>query len=165
MTREEFNNKWMPLADGFYKVAYYLLESEAEAQDVVQEVFIRLWTDRGKLEHVLNPKAYGTMIIRNSCIDIIRKNTKVRKEELSETIAAPPEDDGSPREKLKAASAAIRELPEIQQQIITMRAYRKMEFEEIAKELGISQVNVRVQLSRARKRLKELMETNYYETN
>ena len=42
MTREEFDRTWLPLAPGFYKVAYYLLESEAEAKDAVQEVFVKL---------------------------------------------------------------------------------------------------------------------------
>ncbi|MBQ0043739.1 MAG: sigma-70 family RNA polymerase sigma factor [Bacteroidales bacterium] len=159
MTREEFDRTWLPLANGFYKVAYYLLESEAEAKDAVQEVFVKLWTTRDKIEHVLNPKSYGTMMVRNICIDIIRKAERMHTESIPESLAAPPPDQRrESQERLKATEEAMKELPELQQKILRMRVWGKMEFDEIADELGISQVNVRVQLSRARKRLKEQLE-------
>lgn len=159
MTREEFDRTWLPLAPGFYKVAYYLLESEAEAKDAVQEVFVKLWTTREQIEHVLNPKAYGTMMVRNICIDVIRKAEKTQHESIPENLTAPPPDSRrESQERLKATEEAMKDLPELQQKILRMRVWRKMEFDEIADELGLSQVNVRVQLSRARKRLKEQLE-------
>jgi len=158
MTREEFNSRWMPLADGFYKVAYYLLESEAEARDVVQDVFVKLWATRDKLEHVLNPSAYGTMMVRNHCLDIIRRNTAHHKEELGEAMAeeAPPDAVMDPKSRLKAVEEAMKTLPEVQQQILRMRVWEEMEYEDIGKALGLSQVNIRVQLTRARKKLKTM---------
>jgi len=155
----------MPLADGFYRIAYYLLESEAEAKDVVQEAYVKLWTGRDKLEHVLNPSTYGAMVVRNMCMDVIRKASRIKEEELDERLEAPPDEENLAKEKLKATKEAIRQLPEMQQRIIAMRVWKKMDFEEIADELGITVINVRVQLSRARKRLKELTRICGYETN
>lgn len=159
MTAEEFDRTWMPLAEGFYKVAYYLMESEAEAKDAVQEVFVKLWTTRDKIEHVLNPKAYGTMMVRNTCIDMIRKAEKVKEDDIPENMAAPPDNQRlESQERLRKTKEAMEELPQLQQDILRMRVWRKMEYDEIARELGISNVNVRVQLSRARKKLKEITE-------
>jgi len=162
MTREEFNSTWMPLAGSLFRVAYYLLEDEALAKDTVQDVFVRLWTSRDKLEHVLNPSSYASMMVRNACIDIIRKASKTRTVQLDEAVSTTTDEfEIDPRERLKAAGAAIRKLPDIQRRIIELRVYKKMEFEQIAEELNLTQVNVRVQLSRARKTLRKLTEMEY----
>lgn len=153
------------MAGSFYKVAFYLLEDEAEAKDAVQEVFVKLWTTRDKLEHVLNPSAYGTMIIRNYCMDVIRKASRKKEEELRDTIEAPPDEENIAKEKLRATKEAMQQLPEVQKQILQMRVWKKMDFEDIADELGITVINVRVQLSRARKKLNDLVKASSYETN
>ena len=62
---EEFNNVWLPLAGRFYRVAFYILESEAEAQDAVQDLFLKLWRKRNSLGEVNNPLALGLTMIKN----------------------------------------------------------------------------------------------------
>ena len=158
MTREEFNSTWMPYADTFYKVAFYLLESEAAASDAVQEVYLKLWTTREGLGKVLNPSAYGTMMVRNHCLDIIRRESSRRREELDENMAEERSTDTALdfKSRLKYVEEAMKTLPDIQQKILRMRVWEEMEYDEIARELGLSQVNVRVQLTRARARLRKL---------
>ncbi len=49
---EDFRKIWIPLAERFYRVAFYMLESEADAEDAVQELYLKLWTGRERLDDV-----------------------------------------------------------------------------------------------------------------
>ena len=71
----DFSNIWLPYADRFYRVAFHLLESEPDAEDAVQELYLKLWKARGSLGNVGNPAAYGISVLKNICIDRIRKRT------------------------------------------------------------------------------------------
>ena len=56
---------WLPLENGFYRVALYMLEDAADAADAVQDLYIRLWTSRDKLDSIRQPKAYGLTMLKN----------------------------------------------------------------------------------------------------
>ena len=60
-----FSDIWLPLADRFYRVAFYLLESESDAEDAVQELYLKLWSTRSSMADVRNPFAYGVSILKN----------------------------------------------------------------------------------------------------
>ena len=57
MTPEVLTETFKSLSDGLYRVAYYILESEPDAEDAVQDLFIKLWNSREQLDTVLNLKA------------------------------------------------------------------------------------------------------------
>ena len=65
MTEQAFHNVWMPLQTRFYRIAYYIMENEADAKDAVQELYLKLWNLRDHLEMVQNPSAYGTLLLKN----------------------------------------------------------------------------------------------------
>ena len=60
----DFSNIWLPFAERFYKVAFYLLESGSEAEDAVQELYLKLWSARSSLDEVRNPFAYGQKVLQ-----------------------------------------------------------------------------------------------------
>ena len=70
----------MPYADRFYRAAYYMLESEQDAEDAVQELYMKLWTARSSLDGIRNPVSYGLSLLKNICIDRIRRR-EIRKHE------------------------------------------------------------------------------------
>ena len=74
MTQEEFRNTWLPLSDALYRVAFYMLEDESDAKDVVQDLYVKLLAKSP--EDVHNPKAYAITMLRNMCIDRIRTSQK-----------------------------------------------------------------------------------------
>ena len=83
MTAGEFKEKYLPLGEPLYRVAFYMLESGADAEDAVQDLFVRLWSSRDSLDSVRNPKAYCITMLRNICIDRMRAAaSSVRTEEL-----------------------------------------------------------------------------------
>ena len=69
MTDARFHTVWIPLQERFYRVAYYLLEDRADALDVVQDLYVKLWKMRDSLDLVRNPASYGALLVRNLCID------------------------------------------------------------------------------------------------
>ena len=83
----DFNNIWIPLAERFYRVAFHLLESGQDAEDAVQELYLKLWAARGSLGGIRNPFAYGVSILKNICIDRIRRQSARKIEPLEK---APP---------------------------------------------------------------------------
>ena len=86
MTPAEFNTYWLPLGDALYRVALYLLEDKQDAEDAVQDLFLKLWEGSAQLESIKNPKAYAVMMMRNLCLDRIRVATRRPHESLSEQI-------------------------------------------------------------------------------
>ena len=72
MEKQVFKEVWLPLSDSFYRVAYSMLGTEADARDAVQDLYIRLWNARHNLDTVSSPLPYGIRVIRNICIDRIR---------------------------------------------------------------------------------------------
>ena len=67
MTEKEFNSTYLSLAEACYRVAFYILESEADAEDALQELFLKLWKNRDSLDGIQNPKAYVMTLLRNLC--------------------------------------------------------------------------------------------------
>ena len=65
MTPEILTETFKSLSDGLYRVAYYILESQTDAEDAVQDLFIKLWNSREQLDTVLNFKAYCTNLMKN----------------------------------------------------------------------------------------------------
>ena len=153
----DFSNIWLSLADRFYRVAYYLLESEADAEDAVQELYLKLWAARSSLEGIQNPTAYGISLLKNICIDRIRKRM-VRKAEPLEKVPHLEDDSQDSQTDMKDALQYLLEemekLPDKQRTVLKMRAIDGLEYEDISKRTGLSKVHVRVLMTMARKTLK-----------
>ncbi|MBO4758341.1 MAG: RNA polymerase sigma factor [Bacteroidales bacterium] len=159
MTHEEFKARYLPLSEGLFRIAFHYLEDSSDAQDTVQDLYIKLWNSRDKLDTVLNPQAYAYTLLRNLCIDRLRKNGRtVSMGECPESSGNdPPDKELADRETLRKALRCIEDLPPKQREIIRMRIFEELEYEEIAEKLGLSEINTRVQLSLARKALKNKM--------
>lgn len=160
MTSTEFSCAYLSLSDELYRVALYMMESQDEAEDVVQDVFIKLWQSRDSLDGIGNPKAYCLTLVRNACIDRIRKASRTRQakagtEEL-ECEPAPPSESGlEAREKLREVIKLVEKLPPRQQEILRLRVFEGLSYEEISRRTGLNQLSLRVLLSTARKTIRK----------
>lgn len=155
MTEREFHTVWLPLQGRFYRVAFYLLENEEEAKDAVQELYLKLWNLRDHLELIREPAAYGAMLLRNQCIDRIRRLRPMEALEEHQATKAPPDEALEQREDLRAVMTAMSALPESRRKLLKMRVLQGMSYQEISKKTGLSPLNIRVQVSLARKQLKQ----------
>lgn len=154
----EIKEIWLPLSDRFYRVAYHILESQEDAEDAVQELYLKLMRTPDRFSEIQDPAAFGITILRNICIDIIRRRKKRRSEELNEYMIA---DDSSPdkaaaeKDKLRILIHEIDRLPQKQSIVLKMKTIEGLEYDEISQRTGLSQVNIRVLVSIARKTLKK----------
>lgn len=154
----DFRKIWLPLADRFYRVAYHLLESRDDAEDAVQELYLKILSIPGKLVYVRDPAAYGITLLKNICIDLIRRRESRKAEQLEEFMApdaSGPERKMTEKDTLSRVMEEMRKLPEKQAIVLRMRALEGLEYDEIASRTGLSQVNIRVLISMARKTLKK----------
>ena len=157
MRESQFHTVWIPLQARFYRVAWYLLEDRDDASDAVQDLYVKLWGMRDILDEIKNPAAYGIFLIRNICIDRIRK--KKKSGEPDETIPGdPPPDSGIiSSEEISEVLDAIETLPPGQGKVLKMRIFEGKTNKEIADGTGMSELSVRVQMSMARNKLKKLL--------
>lgn len=156
MTAKEFTEMLMPLSDALYRIAFYILEDEEGAKDAVQEIFIKLWTRRDALCSVGNLSAYANTLMRNHCIDLLRKSSRVRTESIEEhEETAIGEEPDEARERLKAVLDGIERLPSRQKEVLKMLTMEGLSYREIASKKGISELNARVLVSKARSKLKK----------
>lgn len=154
----DFRKIWIPLADRFYRVAYHLLESRDDAEDAVQELYLKILSIPGKLVYVRDPAAYGITLMKNICIDRIRRRESRRAEQLEDFMAADasgPERKMTEKDTLARVIKEMERLPEKQAKVLRMRALEGLEYDEIARRTGLSQINIRVLISMARKTLKK----------
>jgi RNA polymerase sigma-70 factor (ECF subfamily) len=158
MDVKEFNTSVYPLKDKIFRFAKRMLEHSQEAEDLVQEVFLKMWRYRESLDRYRSLEALAMVTTRNLCLDRI-KARKLPFESLSdqrmfiENLAADEKPDYS--DLLFGVKAAMNELPEQSRMVIHLRDVEGYEFDEIAEILGMQENAVRVALSRARKRIRE----------
>ena len=157
MTEHQFHTVWLFLHDRVWRLAFYIMEDEPDAKDAVKDLYLKLWELRDGLELIQNPSAYGSLMLRNLCIDRLRRRKP--SAELNEPMALgePPDLALERREDLQTLQAAIEKLPPTQRKLIGLRVLRGLSYKEIEKETGLSGLNIRVQVSLARKRLKALL--------
>lgn len=164
MTTTEFKEKWLPLSDRFYRVAFYILESGPDAEDVVQDLYVKLWDMKDRLGGVEKPASFGITLVKNMCMDRIRRAgahaaEPIENARLPEALDSPsPDSEYIGREKLGLLRKIISELPERQRKVLQMRVFDGAEYKEIAAVTGLSELNLRVLLSTARKTLKQKLD-------
>ena len=154
MTAEEFRKSYLTLGESFYRVAFYMLESEADAEDAVQEAYARFWERRMTIARKDSPEAYCVATLRNICIDIIRRR---RDTEPVENAAGVMETDetGEIRDNAAMVIRIMETLPRKQKEVMRLRDLQELQFAEISELLGESEGNIRSLLSRARKKVRE----------
>lgn len=156
MTGQEFSTLYLPLGEGLYRVAYGLLASEADAEDALQDLFVKLWDRRDTLDYVHNPRAYCITMLRNLCLDRLRARSRAAEEPLETEAAAEDSADARTldREQRARLVRAVEGLPKNQRAVVEMRLLQGLTYEEIAAETSLSPLSLRVLLARARKTIK-----------
>jgi RNA polymerase sigma factor (sigma-70 family) len=164
MTKTDFKLKVFSLSERLFPLVARLLGDKTSAEDAIQEIMIKLWEKRKKLENHPNIKGFVFLTARNYCLDILRKKrvlindgefylnilsdsneqTQLENQELNEIIAE-----------------ILKKLPKNQREIFIMRDIDGYDFIEIAATMELKISNVRVLLSRARKTISKALEKTY----
>jgi len=158
MKPEVFKTDILPLRDKLLVTAFKMLEDKQDAEDAVQEVFIKLWHLRDNLDKYDNVAAFATTVTKNLCIDKIRvrdRNVPLDDELFRRAGPDNPYLQLERKNTEEVLKAIIEGLPALQQAIIRMKDIEEYELNEIAEITGTGVEAVRVNLSRARKKVRE----------
>ena len=163
MKQKEFLSTVLPYKDKIYRLSKRLLVSSEEAEDAVQEVFLKLWNGKEKIKNYKNPEAFAITMTKNYCFDrlkskqasnmkIVHSNYK-NSDNIERAIEA--------KDGVNIVFQIMETLPEQQKTILQLRDVEQFEFAEIAEMMEINETAIRVALSRARKTVREQLIKQY----
>lgn len=145
-------------SDLILRLSYTYLKSTYDAEDICQTVFLKLLTNRKTFDSSEHEKAWIIRVTANACKDLLRSLSRshtIGLEIISE-VSAPEPPESSVLDAVMALPAKYRE-------VIYLYYYEGYSAKEIGKMLGQSIAAVNAHLSRGRKKLKTLLEGDYYE--
>lgn len=160
MTRNEFNEIIHSCYKKLYRIAFRIVRNRPEAEDAVQDVFLKMWKMGNDLDKYSDAEALAVTIIRNRCIDLIRKRNFSGEFDQVEIVMDPefqisPHDQMVQSENREIVREIISGLPESFRDIIQMREIEGCSYREIASITGANINSLRVSVSRARQIIKE----------
>ena len=157
MTPEEFTRICIPLADGLYRTAYGLLGSAQEAEDAVQDLYLKLWSRREMLSEVRNIPAWIGVLLRNLCIDRLRG----RKDASDEPVPVDLPEETAPEpdytERIDRTYRAVNALPAKDWKLLRLRLLEGLSYEEIARRTGLTENALRVAFYRLKHKIKRYL--------
>lgn len=159
-TADIFKRLYLPFHPKLYRIAFALVGNQEEAEDIVQEVYSRLWERRDELAAVRNPEAYAITLTKHFCLDYLRSPRASRQaaalEETEEFQSdSSPEKKTEEKDQIRQIQRWIDKLPLNQQQVLRLQGMEDYSVEEIEQITGYTAGNIRVLLSRARKTIRE----------
>lgn len=160
MKNISFRNDVLPLKDALYRLALRITLSHEEAQDIVQDTLIKVWDKRESWNEIESIEAFSITICRNLALDKIKKHDNLndsleeRQTESPDTSSTPFEDTLQ-QDRIELVRNLVNALPEKQRSCMQLRDFEGKPYKEIAKILGISEEQVKVNIFRARQMVKE----------
>lgn len=162
---EWFKAQFLGFHPKLYRIAFALLGNSDDAEDMVQELYYKLWCKRDELATVEHPEAYAVTLLKHLCLDALRSPRIAKRAEMPAYEEATDEGcDTIPleqQEQLACVTKLIAQLPPNQQQALRLRSIEACSMEEIEQLMGLTNANLRTLLSRARKTIKEQFNKYY----
>tara|TARA_R110002124_G_scaffold5301_1_gene33116 strand:- start:123648 stop:124154 length:507 start_codon:yes stop_codon:yes gene_type:complete len=163
LKQKEFIATVIPFKDKLYRLAKRILVSNDEAEDAVQEVYLKLWKGKKKLKDYRNPEAFAMTMTKNYCLDRLKSkqasNLKIVHNNFQNTDNVERQVEAN--DGVSMVFKIMETLPEQQRIILQLRDVEQFEFSEIAEMLESNETAVRVSLSRARKTVREELIKKY----
>jgi RNA polymerase sigma-70 factor (ECF subfamily) len=165
MNEKEFEITVLSFREKVFRVALRYMQNSDDAEDAVQDVVLKLWRMNSKLAQYDSIEALAMTMMRNRCIDILRKENKLSDLSVVHIQKNSTSDERriEARSEVEILHKVMQSLPEMQRAVLHLREIEQYEFKEIAEVLGIEVNAIRVNLSRARKKMRDelLKHRNY----
>lgn len=166
MKQAEFVGLVMPFKDKVFRLAKRLLVSREEAEDATQEILLKLWNNKQKIGDYKNVEAFSMTMTKNFCLDRLKskqaQNLKIVHSNYTDNSSS-LQKQVEARDSMNWVSKIMEDLPEQQKIIVQLRDIEEYDFAEIAEMLDMNETAIRVNLSRARKTIREkLTNTHHY---
>ena len=147
-----------------YRLALRVTRSEQQAQDIVQEVFIKLWEHRSRIDEIRNMEDWLYRVTENKIMDFLRKSaadSRLREALWARANAATSETEEllQAKESHSIIQGAVNRLPRQRKLIFRLHREKGLNHQEIAEALSISRHTVKNQLATALRSLQRLFMT------
>ena len=156
-----FQSDILPLKNELFRMALRITQNPAEAEDVVQETMMKVWSRREQWEQLDSIKAFCLTICRNLSLDKARRmdnqtqSLDAAVDPADHSHTANPEEQVVQRDRVLLVRQLISQLPEKQRSCMQLRDIEGMSYKDIAEVLGINEQQVKINIFRARQNIKE----------
>lgn len=162
MTNREFTDIIEGIKDKMYRLALRIVGNPEEAEDVIQEVIIKIWEKKEHFATIDNKGGWCMTLTRNQAIDKTRSKHR-RTNDISEYVnissSSPnPERELVTNDLLQKVKALYAKLPEIQRTVLHLRDIEEYSYDEIAEITGYTNNQVKINIYRGRQALKQQLE-------
>ena len=160
MKNISFRNDVLPLKDVLYRLALRITLSHEEAEDIVQDTLIKVWNRRDEWQTLESIEAYSMTICRNLALDAIKKKDN-NNESIEQRIAETSYQTSDPHElmirkdRIEMVKQLVNKLSEKQRSCLQLRDFEGKTYKEIAEILAITEEQVKVNIFRARRSIKQ----------
>lgn len=160
MKELDFRNDVLPLKDKLFRLALRITLSREDAEDIVQDTLLKVWNNRAEMSAVSSIEAYAMTMCRNQALDLCarkeRMNISLDEKAHDRTDTVMPPDEKLAQDEGKALiRQTIDSLPEKQRTAMLMREIEGKTYKEIAQVMNITESDVKINIFRARKSIKE----------
>ena len=151
MTALEFKQRFMPFHRLLYRVAYHLTGNAQDAEDLLQDTYLKLWTKRDDLPPDAQTEAYLITLMRNLYRDQRRLKSNIVHETYEPDKSYEPyEEEEEVLDNRAELQELIEQLPDKQRAVMKAHIVEDKTYEEIQRDTGLSNGNIRVIISRAK---------------
>ena len=165
---DRITSAFTSLREQMLSLAERITGNRDDAADAVQDAFVKLWQQRDRYESAGHASGAGIVAVKTVSIDLARRNSRHVDVPVEQASSAATEDVNDDERNLayqQVRSIIDNDLSSNQRLIIDLREVEGLEFDDIAQRLGMQPVTVRVELSRARKRVREIYQSRLKEKN
>lgn len=157
----DFRNDVLPLKDKLFRLALRITLSREDAEDIVQDTLMKVWSNRAEMSAVSSIEAYAMTMCRNQALDICAKKERQnisldeKAHDRTDTHSMLPDEKMAQDEGKTLVRQTIDSLPEKQRTAMLMREIEEKTYKEIAQVMGLTESDVKINIFRARKSIRE----------
>ena len=156
-----FHHDILPLKDRLFRLALRITLNPAEAEDVVQETMMKVWSRRDQWNQIDSIEAFCLTICRNLSLDKVRRmdnqtqSLDAAYDPKDHGVASNPEEQAIQNDRMQLVHQLISQLPEKQRSCMQLRDIEGKSYQEIADIMSISEEQVKINIFRARQTIRE----------
>jgi len=156
-----FKNTFLGYKQKLYRFAFYYLKEAQSAEDALQDAMLKIWDKRSEWSNIKNEEAWSMMVVKNICLDRLRKINTSRKHDSTMFSAEVDEKDPDRisvwQDQWKLLQQTMTTLNETQRAVFKLRDIEGYSYKEIIELLDLSEAQVKTALFRSRKKLRSCM--------
>lgn len=160
MIKEEFEQKIHTYSDMIFRIAFNYFANREDAEDVMQDTFLKLYQSERRFEDDEKLKAWLIRVTINKCKSMFRSPFRKRRTELPEYEWENMIGEGDIENDIvikHTVYSAVMELPVKYRVVVYLYYYEDYSIKETAEIIGVKETTVQTQLMRARKKLKDYL--------